>query len=67
MVHQAETMGWEDRVGTLEAGKLADVVVSSVDPLTQIHDLANNDNIALVIKGGEIAKDRRSARVLAEA
>ena len=63
----AECMGWEDRVGTLEAGKLADVVVSAVDPLTRIHDLANNDNIALVIKNGEIAKDRRSARVLAEA
>ncbi len=63
----AECLGWEDRVGTLEAGKLADVTVTSVDPLTRIHDLANNDNIALVIKGGEIAKDRRSAKVLAEA
>ena len=63
----AECMGWDDRVGTLEAGKLADVVVTSVNPLTHIHDLANNDNIALVIKGGDIAKDRRSARVLAEA
>ena len=55
----AECMGWEDRVGTLEAGKLADVTVSAVDPLTRIHDLADVRNIALVIKGGEIAIDRR--------
>jgi imidazolonepropionase-like amidohydrolase len=56
----AECLGWEGRVGTLEAGKLADVVVTSVDPLTQIHDLANVENIALVIKGGEVMKDRRT-------
>lgn len=55
----AECMGWEDRVGTLEVGKLADVTVSSVDPLTRIHDLADVANIALVLKGGEIAIDRR--------
>jgi imidazolonepropionase-like amidohydrolase len=61
----AECLGWEDRVGTLEAGKLADVVVTSVDPLTRIHDLADVENIALVIKGGEIVKDRRPAQVLA--
>ena len=61
----AECMGWEDRVGTLEMDKLADIVVSSVDPLNQIHELANNDNIALVIKGGVIEKDRRSVPVLA--
>jgi imidazolonepropionase-like amidohydrolase len=56
----AECMGWEDRVGTLETGKLADVTVSSVDPLTRIHDLADVNNIALVLKGGEIAIDRRA-------
>jgi imidazolonepropionase-like amidohydrolase len=56
----AECLGWQDRVGTLEPGKLADVVVTSVNPLTQIHDLANTENIRLVVKGGEIAKDRRT-------
>ena len=63
----AECLGWEATVGTLEAGKLADVVVTSVDPIAQIHDLANNDNIALVIKGGAIAKDRRPAGVIVHA
>ncbi len=55
----AECLGWEDRVGTLEAGKLADVTISAVDPLTNIHGLADNDNITLVMKGGEIQKDIR--------
>lgn len=63
----AECLGWEDRVGTLEAGKLADVVVTSIDPLVNIRELANNDVISLVIKGGVIEKDRRTASVLATA
>ena len=57
----AECMGWEDRVGTLEVGKLADITVTSVDPLTRIHDLADVNTIALVLKGGEIAIDRRTS------
>jgi imidazolonepropionase-like amidohydrolase len=61
----AECLGWEERVGTLEPGKLADVVVTSVNPLTRIHDLANVENIALVIKDGEVVKDRRKVGVLA--
>lgn len=60
----AECLGWQDRVGTLQTGKLGDIVVTSVDPLDRIHDLANVDNITLVIKGGEIVKDRRPAGVM---
>lgn len=60
----AECLGWQDRVGTLQTGKLGDLVVTSVDPLDRIHDLANVDNIALVIKGGEIVKDRRPVGVM---
>ncbi|MCG6988837.1 MAG: amidohydrolase family protein [Gemmatimonadetes bacterium] len=52
----AECLGWQDRVGTLEAGKLADVVVSSVDPLADIHALTP-EAIRLVVKGGKIVKD----------
>lgn len=60
----AECLGWQDRVGTLQTGKLGDIVVTSVDPLDRIHDLANVDNITLVIKGGEIVKDRRPVGVM---
>jgi imidazolonepropionase-like amidohydrolase len=53
----AECLGWQDRVGTVEAGKLADIVISTVDPLADIHALANNDTIALVMKDGVVVKD----------
>ncbi len=55
----AECLGWQDRVGTVEAGKVADIVVARKDPLQNIRSLENVDNIALVMKGGEVVKDRR--------
>jgi imidazolonepropionase-like amidohydrolase len=55
----AECLGWEDRVGTLEAGKLADVVITNSDPLQDIGSLAQPDNIMLVMKAGAVVKDRR--------
>jgi imidazolonepropionase-like amidohydrolase len=55
----AACLGWADRVGTLEAGKLADIVVSRVDPLTDIHALADTSNIVIVMKDGKVVKDKR--------
>lgn len=55
----AECLGWQDRVGTLEAGKYADVVIAKTDPLKDIRSLENNDNITVVIKGGKVLKDIR--------
>jgi imidazolonepropionase-like amidohydrolase len=55
----AECMGWEDRVGTLEAGKYADVVIARTNPLDNVRSLENRDNIALVMKGGQVVKDIR--------
>jgi imidazolonepropionase-like amidohydrolase len=52
----AECLGWEDRLGTVEAGKLADLVVTRIDPLQQIAALANPDNITLVMQDGVIVK-----------
>ncbi len=59
----AECLGWEDQVGTLDPGKLADVVVTKVDPLADIDSLTDNDNIQVVIKDGEVIKDLRPAKV----
>ncbi|GAB4512877.1 MAG: amidohydrolase family protein [Anaerolineae bacterium] len=53
----AECLGWEDRVGTLEVGKLADVTVSRTDPLRDIRTLQDNANITLVMKDGQIYKN----------
>jgi imidazolonepropionase-like amidohydrolase len=56
----AECLGWQDRVGTVEAGKLADVVVAKTDPLADIRTLEDVDNIVLVMKDGVVVKDLRS-------
>ena len=53
----AECLGWEDKVGTLEAGKLADVIICQTDPLQDIRSLENVDNIRLVMKDGRIVKN----------
>lgn len=53
----AECMGWDSELGTLEAGKLADIVISRVDPLLDVEALGDPENIVVVIKDGEIVKD----------
>ena len=53
----AECLGWQDQVGTLEVGKLADVIVSQTDPLADIRSLEDVDNIRLVMKDGRIVKN----------
>lgn len=52
----AECLGWQDRIGTLEAGKLADLIITRTDPLTDLRSLENTDNIVLVMKDGKIEK-----------
>ena len=55
----AACLGWQDRVGTLEAGKLADVVVTKTDPLANIRSLEDTGNIVLVMQDGRVVKDGR--------
>ena len=55
----AECLGWDDRVGTIQAGKLADIVIVKTNPLQDIRSLENTDNIAVVMKDGEVVKDLR--------
>jgi imidazolonepropionase-like amidohydrolase len=57
----AECLGWQDRVGTIESGKLADIVIAKTNPLQDIRSLEKVSNIAVVMKDGKIVKDRRSA------
>lgn len=45
----AATMGWEEEVGSVEVGKLADLVILEADPRA---DIRNCRKIAWVIKGG---------------
>ena len=59
----AEILGMDDRLGTVEAGKEADVIAVRKDPLKDIKVLQENENIALVIKGGEIVVNRTDGGV----
>lgn len=61
----AECLGWQDRIGTVQAGKLADVIVTKTDPLADVRSLEDTANVTLVMKGGQIVKDRRTAPVAA--
>jgi imidazolonepropionase-like amidohydrolase len=53
----AESLGWEEKVGSIEFGKFADIVISKNDPLTNIKSLGDPNNILLVIKDGKIVKN----------
>ncbi len=52
----AKLLGLNDAIGTLEAGKQADVVVVNGDPLTDITLLQRLDHITHVLKDGRIVK-----------
>ena len=47
----------EDELGTLEPGKLADVLLVSGDPGTDIQVLRQEENVKLVIQDGRIVKN----------
>ena len=48
----AEVLGWQDRIGTLEVGKLADLILVDGDPLAEIAVL--QDRVRLVAKSGAL-------------
>lgn len=54
----AELCGLADELGTVAAGKLADLVIVRGDPLADIDAVGEPDNILLVLKEGRVAIDR---------
>ena len=50
----AELLGWSDKLGTIEAGKWADIVAVSGDPLKDMKEL---QNVKFVMKGGMVYKN----------
>jgi imidazolonepropionase-like amidohydrolase len=49
-------LGLDDKLGTIEEGKLADIVLVQGNPLDDINILLKPENIRLVMKGGVLAK-----------
>lgn len=53
-VNAAELIGWQDRVGTIEPGKFADLIATSGDPL---HDVTELERVRFVMKEGRIVRN----------
>ena len=49
----AELLEWEDRVGTVEVGKLADIIAVSGNPLD---DLSLLESVSFVMLGGNVVR-----------
>lgn len=56
----AEILGRADEIGTLEAGKLADVLLVDGDVVGDIGILTDRSRLVAVIQGGEIKAGRLS-------
>ncbi len=54
-MNAADLLGWPDRVGTLEPGKLADLIAVEGDPLA---DPSVLENVKFVMKGGVVYKNQ---------
>jgi imidazolonepropionase-like amidohydrolase len=53
-VNDADLLGWSDKVGTLEAGKWADIIAVEGDPL---QDVTTLQHVKFVMKGGQVYKN----------
>ena len=50
----AEVLGWQDQIGSIDKGKYADLIAVSGDPLADITEL---QRVKFVMKGGKVVKN----------
>ncbi len=53
-IRAAELIGWEDRVGSVETGKFADLIAVRDDPLENVRSL---EHVAFVMKDGRVVRN----------
>lgn len=53
-INDADLLGWSDKIGTIEAGKWADIIAVDGDPL---RDITTLQHVKFVMKGGEVVKN----------
>jgi imidazolonepropionase-like amidohydrolase len=54
-VNAADLLGWSDRIGSIEAGRFADIIAVSGDPLADVSAL---EHVSFVMKGGQVVVKR---------
>jgi imidazolonepropionase-like amidohydrolase len=54
----AEMLGWQDRVGAVDAGKFADLIAITADPIADIGAL---ERVRFVMKGGQVIRNDLTA------
>jgi imidazolonepropionase-like amidohydrolase len=52
-IHASKLLGWEDRIGAIEAGKYADLIAVDGDPTKDVTEL---ERVKWVMKGGVVFK-----------
>jgi imidazolonepropionase-like amidohydrolase len=50
-VNASKLLGWEDRIGAVEAGKFADLIAVEGDPTKDVTEL---ERVKFVMKGGQV-------------
>ena len=53
-INSAEMLGWQDRIGSIEPGKFADLVAVAGDPVADITEL---ERVRFVMKDGSVIKN----------
>jgi imidazolonepropionase-like amidohydrolase len=53
-VNAAEMLGWQDRIGSIEPGKFADLIAVAGDPVADITEL---EQVRFVMKGGQVIRN----------
>jgi len=56
----AEALGWQDQIGSIDKGKYADLVAVSGDPLADITEL---QRVKFVMKGGKVIKNEMAGHI----
>jgi imidazolonepropionase-like amidohydrolase len=62
-VNATALLGWDDRIGSIEAGKFADIVATAGDPSADVSALQSElHKVQFVMKGGEVIRNGLSVQ-----